>query len=103
VLSIQAGENPRIVAEKMKSFLHSEQKQLLEERRKRGYVYEQQAVRKMMRPEQDKSDLWLLTYSDMVTLCLTFFVLLYSFSTIDTVKWKSLVVSMSGCFRCNAR
>ncbi len=47
-------------------------------------------------PEQDKSDLWLLTYSDMVTLCLTFFVLLYSFSTIDTVKWKSLVVSIQG-------
>lgn len=43
VLSIQAGENPRIVAEKMKSFLHSEQKLLLEERRKRGYVHEQQA------------------------------------------------------------
>lgn len=47
-------------------------------------------------PEADKSNLWLLTYSDMVTLCLTFFVLLYSFSTIDTVKWKSLVVSLQG-------
>ncbi len=40
VLSIQAGENPRIVAEKMKSFLQPEQKQLLEERRKRGYLNE---------------------------------------------------------------
>jgi len=35
VLSIQAGENPRIVAEKMKSYLHPKQKELLEERRKR--------------------------------------------------------------------
>lgn len=39
---------------------------------------------------------WLLTYSDMVTLCLTFFVLLYSFSTIDAVKWKSIVSSIQG-------
>ena len=52
--------------------------------------------RKNDETEQDKSDLWLLTYSDMVTLCLTFFVLLYSFSTIDTVKWKSLIVSVQG-------
>lgn len=40
VLSIQAGENPRIVSEKMKSFLHPGQKELLEERRKRGYANE---------------------------------------------------------------
>jgi chemotaxis protein MotB len=52
--------------------------------------------RRNQEPEADKSDLWLLTYSDMVTLCLTFFVLLYSFSTIDTVKWKSLVISLQG-------
>jgi len=47
-------------------------------------------------PATDKSNEWLLTYSDMVTLCLTFFVLLYSFSTIDTVKWKSIVNSLQG-------
>jgi len=35
VLSIQAGENPRIVTEKMKSYLHPEQKEILEENRKR--------------------------------------------------------------------
>jgi len=39
---------------------------------------------------------WLLTYSDMVTLCLTFFVLLYSFSTLDAIKWKSVVTSLQG-------
>lgn len=36
VLSIQAGENPRIVAEKMKTFLTPEEKELLEEDRRRG-------------------------------------------------------------------
>lgn len=39
---------------------------------------------------------WLLTYSDMVTLCLTFFVLLYSFSTLDAIKWKTVVTSVQG-------
>lgn len=33
---------------------------------------------------------WLSTYGDMVTLLLTFFVLLYSMSTIDSIKFKSI-------------
>ena len=36
------------------------------------------------------------TYGDMVTLLLTFFVLLFSFSTIDAVKWEALVGALSG-------
>lgn len=39
---------------------------------------------------------WLATYGDLVTLVLTFFVLLFSFSTIDAQKWKSVVSSLSG-------
>lgn len=39
---------------------------------------------------------WLMTYSDMVTLCLAFFVLLYSFSTLDVTKWKTVVFSLQG-------
>ncbi|MDD2401318.1 MAG: OmpA family protein [Clostridia bacterium] len=45
-------------------------------------------------PEPDNSNSWLLTYSDVITLCLTFFVLLYSFSTIDKIKWESIVMSL---------
>ncbi|PKM89924.1 MAG: motility protein A [Firmicutes bacterium HGW-Firmicutes-12] len=41
VLSIQAGENPRIVAEKMKTFLTPEEKELLEEDRKKGMESEE--------------------------------------------------------------
>lgn len=33
---------------------------------------------------------WLATYSDTMTLLLTFFILLYSFSTIDAVKLKQI-------------
>lgn len=38
---------------------------------------------------------WLTTYSDMMTLILTFFVLLYSFSMIDTNKFRQLAQSMA--------
>ena len=33
---------------------------------------------------------WMTTYADMITLLLTFFILLYSFSTINPVKWGQL-------------
>jgi len=39
---------------------------------------------------------WLTTYGDMVTLLLTFFVLLYSFSTLDNYKWRNVIVSIQG-------
>lgn len=37
---------------------------------------------------------WLNTYADVVTLLLTFFVLLFSFSSIDAQKWKNLVQAL---------
>jgi len=46
--------------------------------------------------EEEGSPAWMNTYGDMVTLLLTFFVLLFSFSTIDAVKWQELVNSLSG-------
>ena len=39
---------------------------------------------------------WMDTYGDMVTLLLCFFVLLYSFSTIDAQKWQELVGAFTG-------
>lgn len=36
---------------------------------------------------------WLTTYGDMVTLLLTFFVFLYSFSTIDVQKFQKMIYS----------
>jgi len=42
------------------------------------------------------SPAWMATYGDMVTLLLVFFVLLFSFSTIDGQKWRSLVIALSG-------
>lgn len=39
---------------------------------------------------------WMDTYGDMVTLLLCFFVLLYSFSSVDSAKWQALVGAFSG-------
>jgi chemotaxis protein MotB len=40
--------------------------------------------------EQLRGDEWIATYSDTITLILTFFILLYSFSTIDAVKLRQI-------------
>lgn len=48
-------------------------------------------------PEEEGSGYsWMDTYGDLVTLLLCFFVLLYSFSTIDAEKWQALVGAFSG-------
>ncbi len=47
-------------------------------------------------PQEEGSPAWMNTYGDMVTLLLTFFVLLFSFSTIDAEKWEEIVNSLSG-------
>lgn len=45
--------------------------------------------------KKEISQEWLTTYSDMVTLILTFFVLLYSFSLIDNTKFKAIAMSLA--------
>ena len=47
-------------------------------------------------PQEEGSPAWMNTYGDMVTLLLTFFVLLFSFSTIDATKWEEIVNSFTG-------
>lgn len=41
---------------------------------------------------------WMTTYSDMVTLLLAFFVLLYSYSVIDVIKFQQIVSSIQVSF-----
>ena len=48
------------------------------------------------KPQEDAPDEWIVTYSDMVTLLLAFFVLLFAFSTVDATKWKKVVESFTG-------
>ena len=41
---------------------------------------------------------WLLTFADLVSLLITFFVLLYSMKVVDTQKWDELKGTFSGVF-----
>ena len=41
---------------------------------------------------------WMVTYGDLMTLLLCFFVLLFSFSSMETKKFESLKESMRGAF-----
>lgn len=51
-----------------------------------------------MAKREIKTDGWLATYADTVTLLLTFFVLLYSLSTIDSQKFQQIAVAMQSAF-----
>ncbi|CAA7603193.1 OmpA-like domain protein [Acididesulfobacillus acetoxydans] len=46
-------------------------------------------------PEKDNSDRWLLTYADLITLLLIFFVVLYSISKVDANKFQAIAESLS--------
>jgi len=45
--------------------------------------------------EKDNPDAWLLSYSDMITLILTFFIILVAISKIDPLKVEALSKSMN--------
>ncbi len=42
------------------------------------------------------SNAWMMTFTDLVALMLTFFVLLFSMSSVEIYKWQNLVRSLAG-------
>ena len=49
--------------------------------------------RKKKAKSEVRTDTWLATFADTMTLLLTFFVALYSFSTVDATKFKQVASS----------
>ncbi|AET70320.1 flagellar motor protein [Desulfosporosinus orientis DSM 765] len=45
--------------------------------------------------EKENSERWLLTYSDLITLLMIFFVVLYSMSKVDAEKFKAVAASLN--------
>lgn len=54
--------------------------------------------KKKKKSEAPGAPAWMVTYSDMVTLLLTFFVLLLSMASVDRVKFSSAAGSLKGAF-----
>ena len=46
--------------------------------------------------QEPTAPFWMVTYGDMVTLLLTFFILLLSFSIIDEIKFEKAAHSLKG-------
>lgn len=57
------------------------------------------SLRKGTQPPEDEPVLWLLTFTDIMALLLTFFVLLYSMSEPIEKKWEELSTGISSEFR----
>lgn len=55
-------------------------------------------ARKRKPAEAVNTNEWMNTYADTVTLLLCFFVLLFSFSTVNEKKWKEIVDALSDKF-----
>ncbi|MGE5623485.1 MAG: OmpA family protein [Methanocella sp.] len=49
-------------------------------------------------PEEENSERWLLTYADLITLLMAFFMVLYAISQVDLKKYKGLKGSLSNAF-----
>lgn len=54
--------------------------------------------RKKVQKVKDRSERWLITYADMITLLMIFFIVMYSLSKVDVDKFKSLAESLSAVF-----
>lgn len=46
----------------------------------------------------DNAERWLLTYADLITLLMVFFVVLYSMSSADSSKWKQISAALEQAF-----
>lgn len=55
-------------------------------------------MRRRPREESSSSGSWLTTYSDMVTLLLAFFVLLFAFSSVDEARFSAVISAFQGYF-----
>lgn len=50
-------------------------------------------------PGRENSDRWMITYADLITLLLIFFVILYAMSSLDTQKYAIVTGSLSDTFK----
>ena len=91
ILSVLEGEAPRVIEQKLASYLS------MEERRKFApKIRQTRRRRKLSRRRKRKKDSgkvdesWLLPYSDLMTLLLALFIVLFSSSTVDSDRLNKM-------------
>lgn len=52
--------------------------------------------RKKAKAEEESADSWIMSYGDMMSLLLTFFVLIVSFSTVELIKFRKAMGALRG-------
>ena len=60
-------------------------------------------VRKRVKPQPQKQDRWLVSYADLVTVLFAFFVVMYSISSVNEDKYKTLLSSLEKSFSRSAK
>lgn len=48
--------------------------------------------------EKENGERWLLTYADLITLLLAFFIIMFSMSNVDKEKYKAVIASLGSAF-----
>lgn len=56
------------------------------------------ARKRKNKEEQENHERWLITYADMITLLMVFFIVLYAMSEIEKEKFNALIQSLRGAF-----
>jgi len=56
------------------------------------------AEKRQKHEEHENEERWLLTYADLITLMMVFFVVMYSLSKADVARFEALSVSLSSAF-----
>ena len=78
VVSIQSGDNPSIVEEKLKGFLSPSQRKVKGMEEMKDTIRADEIMEE--EPKKDTNE-WALAYGDMITLLMTFFVLIIAMSS----------------------
>ncbi len=111
ILSIQAGDNPRLVSEKLMSYVPPAERSAATSRtwptstsrpgRPEHGRADTAAGAVTAAREEGSNERWLLTYADMITLLMALFMVLFSISSVNISKYQTLQKSLKAAFSGN--
>ena len=105
ILSVQAGDNPRVVEDKLTSYVAPSERKSADGGENVAAMPGARegsrlimARRKGHAVEAENEERWLLTYADMLTLLFALFMVLFSISSVNISKYQVLQQSLKAAF-----